>query len=174
MQSVALEQVMLLGTTKGTTWRARLIDELVSRGVDPSRIINPHLPGGGWTAEHAEAERLAKADPSVMLVIYVTPAVIDQSKYDAATAADLAERVGPMTMFEAGLYAGTQPDRTAVLFDIEAFAEGKRPRKVLSYIRDEIRSLTSDPTASPYMASWEQLVDWVAEELYGLPPLTTA
>ena len=154
---VAMKKVFLGGTTTGTTWRVDLTKRLVARGIDEdSQIINPHLPPGvPYTAERMEEERRAKNDPHTIVLIVVRPAVTkDPSR---------AELLGPISMYEIGRFAHSQPKRTAIVLQAELFTKGGRPRKVLEGLAAELcKEFGGRP---PYFASIEAAEDWIVAQL---------
>jgi hypothetical protein len=159
-----MKRVFLGGTTTQTTWRKELIARLIQRGVDPDQIINPHLPHGvPYTPEHMVAERTYKADQNTIVLIYLCPAVIDTSSLDAVAALDKRERLGPISMFEVGKFAYSQPHRTAVVLDYQLFQEGGRAREVLIGLARELyEDFNGYP---PYFSSPDRCEDWLVEML---------
>lgn len=161
-----MKRLFLAGTTTGTTWRAELIERLTERGVHPDQIVNPHLPRGvRYTPEHMAAERACKADPEVIVLILICPAVVDDTKLDSVAAADKSEWLGPISMFEIGKFAYSRTDRTAVVLEYEKFTEGKRPRKVLVGLSTELNEDFGD--GPPFFTSLASAEDWIVGQLVG-------
>jgi hypothetical protein len=160
----AMERVILLGTTAGTTWRRELIPRLVARGIRPDQIINPHLPRGvHYTPEHMKQERIWKDDPATLILIYICPAVLRDPPLDAEAAREKRERLGPITMYEIGKYGASQSHRTGVVLDFDHFTAGERPRKVLEGLARELREDHSGQP--PYLADLVAGEDWIVSRL---------
>jgi hypothetical protein len=160
-----MKSVILLGTTVGTTWRHELIKRLVACGVTRECIINPHLPHGvRWTSAHMEAEREVKHDPDTLVLIYVCPAAVSDTKLDAVAARDKFEWLGPTSMKEIGQYGWSTPERTAIVLDYELFTEGRRPRKVLMGFEAElIEDFGED--GPPYFKTLAAAEGWIVQQL---------
>jgi hypothetical protein len=159
-----MERVFLGGTTTNTTWRQDLIERLMRRGIRSEQIINPHLPKGvKYTHEHMLAERAYKNDPNTIVLIHICRAVLDSKGADEAIIADKEERLGPISMFEIGKYAYSQPHRTAIVLDFASFTEGGRSRRVLEGLARELYDdFSGNP---PYFSSIDIAEEWVASML---------
>ena len=159
-----MKRVFLAGTTTGTTWRQTVTEQLLTRGVAPEQIFNPHLPKGvSYTPEHMELERTVKRDSETIVLIYVCPAVMDEENLSPEVIRDKTERLGPISMFEIGKFAYAQPHRTAVVLDSEQFTPSKRPRKVLEGLAQELRE--DFHGQQPYFASLPEAISWIADQL---------
>ncbi|MGF7229253.1 MAG: hypothetical protein ACQR33_04700 [Candidatus Saccharibacteria bacterium] len=158
-----MRRVFLAGTTTGTTWRAELTERLIARGVQQGQIVNPHLPRGvKYTSEHMRLERECKQDPHTIVLIFICPAVVD-AKPHPVPAAYREELLGPISMFEIGKFAYSQPERTAVVLDSESFTQGNRPRSVLEGLALEIsQDFDGQP---PFFASLTHAEDWLVAQL---------
>lgn len=161
-----MEHVILLGTTKSTTWRDDLIERLKARGVDDGRIINPHLPKGvPYTREDMQREDAYKEDPGTLVFIYLCPAVVTDPSLDAEAARHEAEMLGALTMYEMGEYVHSQPQRTGALLAVNQFTEGRRPHKVVAGLADRHRrKFDGQP---PYLPDWQSADDWIVSRLTG-------
>jgi hypothetical protein len=153
-----MKRVFLGGTTTRTKWREELIARLEARGVRSDQIINPYLPHGvPYTPAHMKAERRVKNDPSTIVLIYICPAV---------TTPDKAERLGPISMKEIGQYGWSQPHRTAVVLASDQFTAGRRPRKVLEDLANELTE-SFGAEGPPYFSSLSEAEDWIVAQLTG-------
>lgn len=159
-----MERVFLAGTTTGTTWRAALIARLMARGVRPEQVINPHLPRGiDYTQAHMLAEHAYKQDPYTIILIFICPAVVEDPKLDPVAAREKGEWLGPISMFEIGKFAYSQPHRTGVVLDYQSFTEGRRPRKVLEGLACEL--CEDYGGQQPYFPSLAEAEDWIVSQL---------
>lgn len=159
-----MERVFLAGTTTGTTWRSEVIERLLARGVREDQIVNPHLPRGvHYTAEHMQFERECKRDPHTIVLIFVCPAVVEDAQLDAESLRRKREMLGPISMFEIGKFAYSQPHRTAIVLDSQSFQEGARPRKVMEGLSYEVwEDFGGNP---PYFPSLAAAEDWIVSQL---------
>lgn len=151
-----MKRIFLGGAATGTVWREATISRLISLGVSPDAIVNPHLPPGvHYTPGHKRWERSIKNDPDTIVLIYICrAAVVDQSR---------AELIGPISMYEIGRYAYSAPERTAVVLDYGTFSEGGRSRRNLEGIDEELRLAFNDK--QPYFPTLALATEWAASEL---------
>lgn len=153
-------KVILLGTTAGTTWRQTLIETLVANGVRKDQIINPHLPKGqSYGPANMAAERNAKRNPRMLIVVYVCPAVLEQGSGNHEMDEYRKQMVGPISMFEVGKMAYAASHRTGIVLAHDLFTRGKR----LKAVADEISGdFGGEP---PFFADLDSVASWVVRRL---------
>lgn len=164
------ERVFLAGTTTNTTWREGVIRRLTARGVPNDMIYNPHLPKGvSYSVKHMLEEEAVQRqkDPATIILIYICPAVVDDNGIHPAMAQLRRETLGPISMAEVGRYGWAEPQRTAIVFETNAFPQDCRAQKVLNKLTRQLLEDFQGP--QPYFYTLAAAEDWIVTQLLGKP-----
>lgn len=163
-----MKTVFLGGTTAGTTWRERLTELLLDRGVAETAIFNPHKPkGSGWGDDDVRAEQTCKNNKQTIILMHLCPAVPDIQRYPEGSdlRAMMEQMLGPTTMFEIGKYSVLAPERTVFVFDDKLFSN-RRSAKVIRIIEDDITTTLTELGTRPHIyKTMEAAADWIAPQL---------
>lgn len=163
-----MDTVFLGGTTTGTTWRQKMTELLLDRGVTPSNIFNPHKPkGSGWTEADVRAELDCKNNKRTIILMHICPAVPDVDKYPEGTELreTMSQMLGPLSMFEMGKHLGLTPERVVFVLDGSLFT-ARRSAKIINIIADDIRETFLQLGIEPRVYKMlEEAADWIAPQL---------
>lgn len=138
-------KTLFLGGTTDNTYRERLTNALLEKGVRPSQIFNPVVEHWDEAARQREDEK--KADPNVIMLYYLR-------------ANENGDFLSFYSMHEAEMGLYDDPDRTFIVFDNEDMKP--RPKKRFRKVYDDLRKRF--PSA-PIFETMEEAFPWLVLRL---------